>query len=108
VPVVELGTGPTTFELLPTFWPFQPVLLTFSLVLPVSQPSTTAQERSSKRTDALNMVSPWERFYLEIGWERNAGKSGQNRPCACGANIQTLKQQGKTGLARLFLHLSNN
>jgi hypothetical protein len=58
VPVVELVTGPTVFELLPTFWPFQPVELTFCAVLPVSQPSTNPQDISNKRTDALNMISP--------------------------------------------------
>ena len=48
----------TVFELLPTFWPFQPVELTFCAVLPVSQPSTNPQDISNKRTDALNMISP--------------------------------------------------
>jgi hypothetical protein len=58
VPVVELVTGPTTFELSPTFWPFQPVELTFCDVVPVSQPSTNPQDMSNKRTDVLNMISP--------------------------------------------------
>jgi hypothetical protein len=65
--VVELGTGPAVFGLLPTFWPFQPVVLTFCAVLPVSQPRTNPQDSSSKRTGALNMISPCERFYKERG-----------------------------------------
>jgi hypothetical protein len=58
VPVVELGTGPETLELFPTFCPFQPVVLMFCAVLPVSQPTASAQVRSSKKIDALYMISP--------------------------------------------------
>jgi len=59
VPVVEPGTGPEAlFELFPTFCPFQPVVLTFCAVLPVSQPTASPQDATNKRTAALNMISP--------------------------------------------------
>jgi hypothetical protein len=106
VPVVELGTGPATFELLPTFWPFQPVVLTFCAVLPVSQPNTIPQETRSKRTEALNMVSPWKRFYMQMWEGKKRRKDWQNRPWSSGANIQTGKLKEKTAFGRLFLRNS--
>jgi hypothetical protein len=59
VPVVEPGTGPAIWlELWPTFWPCHPVVVTFSVVLPVSQPTAAPHNASSKMTEARYMISP--------------------------------------------------
>jgi hypothetical protein len=101
VPVVELGTGPATLELLPTFWPFQPVELTFCAVLPVSQPSTIPQDRSNKRTEALTMVSPWSDFIRALCGKET--QEGFTEPAANRVGQNSVREAaGRDGLAAVL------
>ena len=107
VPVVELGTGPLTFELLPTFCPFQPVVLTFCAVLPVSQPSTIPQDRSSKRTDARNILSPLGSNFIWRFNRKETQKGLTEQVLSLQGHYSEREAEGKAAFKPLFPRIAD-
>src|ERR1700733_10279143 len=107
VPVVELGTGPLTFELLPTFCPFQPVVLTFCAVLPVSQRSTIPQDRSSKRTDARNILSPLGSNFIWRFNRKETQKGLTEQVLSLQGHYSEREAEGKAALKPLFPRIAD-